>query len=82
MPLFAQVPFEHPYMPGIGPISGHLDYLSSSVSLAYDIEEFPKFAEIATPHFLVVEAKQSSTLGNRSSHGQLVAQLISLQYRN
>ena len=80
--VFTEVPFEHPCMPGIGPISGNLDYLCSSVRSAYDVEELSRFAEIATPYFLIVEAKHAGTVGSRYSHGQLIAQLISLQYHN
>ena len=81
--IFAEVPLEHPAMPGIGPIGGKLDFLCcSTFGVPYDDPDLAEFALIRSPHFLVIEAQQNATLGRKTSHAQLIAQLITLQYHD
>lgn len=80
--LFSEVPFECPDLPGIGPISGSLDYVSSVVintSLPVSETVFPQHGP---PYFLVVEAKTSTTIGREGSRGQLIAQLLTIDYHD
>jgi hypothetical protein len=81
--LFQGYNINHPDLPGIGPISGALDFLSSTTQ-KLSIRKFgadggavftPK-----VPHFVVVEAKRASTLNEIDLTTQLYAQLLTLDY--
>ena len=78
--LFAEVPVEHPDLPGIGAIGGNLDFLASNVAGDEDIREHGDVAIPQTPYFIVVEAKKSTTIGSHSSTAQLLAELLTLDY--
>ena len=54
---------EHPDLPGIGFISGALDYLCSSTGQNLPIKDFGDSAVPQRPHFIVVEAKRAITIG-------------------
>jgi hypothetical protein len=77
--LFQEVDVSHPDLPGIGPISGALDYLSSTTQ-KLSIRDFGETATPDVPHFIVVEAKRASTLGDTAASAQLYAQLLTLDY--
>ena len=79
--LFSKVAFEYPDLPGIGPIGGSLDYVSSIVNATVPVSDTVR-AQHGPPYFLVVEAKTSSTIGRDASRGQLIAQLLTLDYHN
>ena len=78
--LFAEVPVEHPNLPGVGHISGNLDFLASTVAGDEDMREDGEYALPDQPHFIVVEAKKAVTLSQHSSKAQLLAELLTLQY--
>jgi len=80
--LFSEVPFECPDLRGIGPISGSLDYMSSIViNTTLPVSE-TVFPQHGPPYFLVVEAKTSTTIGREGSRGQLIAQLLTIDYHD
>jgi len=78
--LFAEVPVEHPNLPGVGPVSGALDFLVSSVRDKEDITMFGNSAIPESPKFVIIEAKSSSTLVDKSSYAQIWAQLLTVDY--
>ena len=61
--LFAEVPVEHPDLPGIGHIGGNLDFLASTVAGDEDMRQDAEYALPEQPYFIVVEAKKAVTLG-------------------
>lgn len=80
--LFSEVTLECPDLRGIGPISGSLDYVSSTViNTTIPVCE-TVFPQHGPPYFLVVEAKTSTTIGREGSRGQLMAQLLTLNYHD
>ena len=79
--LFQEVEIEYPDLPGIGPISGALDYLVSTTS-KLSLREFPAQATPRVPHFVVMEAKRHATVGEIPAQAQLLAQLLTLDYLN
>lgn len=78
--LFAEVPVEHPELPGIGHIGGNIDFLASTVAGDEDMREDAEYALPEKPYFIVVNAKKSSTLGQHSSKAQLLAELLTLDH--
>lgn len=78
--LFAEVPVEHPDLPGIGHIGGNLDFLASTVAGDEDMRQDAEYALPERPYFIIVEAKKAVTLGQYSSKAQLLAELLTLQY--
>ena len=81
--LFAQVPFEHDNLPGIGEIYGNLDYITSGFGGVNAIGKSTTPAvSLETPYLLVVEAKSNSTIGKISSYYQLIAQMITIDYHD
>ena len=80
--LFAEVPVEHPDLPGIGHIGGNLDFLASTVAGDADMRAEAEYALPEQFYFIVVEAKKSITLDQHSSKAQLLAELLTLEYLN
>jgi hypothetical protein len=80
--LFQEVKFEHSSLPGIGPISGSLDFLSSDVVGTANVAKYGDFAGPSHPHFLIVEAKKSTAVGTFNAQAQVLAQLLKLHYRD
>lgn len=80
--LFQEVNFEHPDLAGIGPIGGNLDFLSSNVVGTANVAKFSDFARPSRPHFLIVEAKRSTTVGTPNAQAQVLAQLLTLHYHD
>ena len=78
--LFAEVPVEHPDLPGIGTIGGNLDFLASTVAGDEDIREHGDVAIPQTPYFIVIETKKPTTIGSHSSTAKLLAELLTLDY--
>lgn len=78
--LFAEIPVEHPDLPGVGHIGGNLDFLASTVAGGADMREVAEYALPERPYFVVVETKKAVTLGQHSSKAQLLAELLTLQY--
>ena len=78
--LFAKVPVEHPNLPGVGPVSGALDFLVSTVWDKEDIAVFGNSALPDSPKFVVIEAKSSSTVADKSSYAQILAQLLTVHH--
>jgi hypothetical protein len=80
--LFSEV-FCDVEMPVIGRVVGNLDYLTSTYSGIEQVGKGPSSAlRLVTPHFLVVEAKTTETIGIRSSIRQLLAQMIALDHKD
>jgi hypothetical protein len=77
--LFQEHSINHPDLPGVGPISGALDFLSSTTQ-KLSIRRFGNALRPKVPHFVVVEAKRANTLNEISSYAQLYAQLLTLDY--
>jgi hypothetical protein len=70
-------------MPVIGRVVGSLDYLTSTYTGIEQVGKGPTSAlRLVTPHFLVVEAKSTETIGVRSPIRQLLAQMIALDHRD
>jgi hypothetical protein len=80
--LFSKVLLECPDLPGVGAISGSLDYVTSIVKHTKRAVCNVKFPKHGPPYFLVIEAKTASPLGREGSRGQLIAQLLTLQYHD
>ena len=80
--LFQEVNFEHPDLAGVGPIGGSLDFLSSNVIGTANIAKYGDFARPALPHFLIVEAKKSTTVRTPNAQAQVLAQLLTLHYHD
>jgi hypothetical protein len=79
--LFSEIPIEHDDLPGIGPVGGAVDFLTSTIAGGYtSVREFGDKLVPAKPYFVVVEAKKSSTIADQSSQAQLLAQLLTLEY--
>jgi hypothetical protein len=68
--MFEKYPINHMDLPGIGPISGPVDFLVSN--LAGNFRDVPA---PAAPHLLVLEAKNRATYGLAA---QLFAQALTL----
>src|SRR5438552_12152969 len=68
--LFAEVPIEHPDLPGVGHIGGNLDFLASTVAGDEDMREDAQYALPEQPYFIVVEAKKGITLDQHLSKAQ------------
>ena len=77
--LFQEYNVSHPDLPGIGPITGALDFLSSTTQ-KLSIRRFGDSHTPQIPHFVVVEAKRASTLNETGLTAQLYAQLLTLDY--
>jgi hypothetical protein len=78
--VFAEVPFDHEDVPGIGPIGGKLDYLASEFAGVTSLgKNFIAQVRLKTPHLLVVEAKTDATIGTLASFYQLTTQLIPVE---
>jgi hypothetical protein len=71
---------EHPNLPGVGPVSGVLDFLISTVRDSEDIALFGNMAIPESPKFVVIEAKTSSTISDKSNYAQIWAQLLTVDY--
>jgi hypothetical protein len=80
--LFSEVPFQCPNLLGVGPISGSLDYVSSTVINTGRPVSNMMFPQHGPPYFLVIEAKTASSLGREGLRGQLIAQLLTLDYND
>lgn len=78
--LFAEVHVEHPDLPGVGPVSGALDFLVSTVRDKEDIAIFGNSALPESPKFVIIEAKSSSTMADKSSYAQIWAQLLTIDH--
>jgi hypothetical protein len=78
--LFQDVMIEHPDLPGIGYISGAVDYLSSATGQNLPVKDFGDTAIPQRPHFVVVEAKRAVTIGETAIFAQLYAQMLTLHY--
>jgi len=64
-------------MPVIGRAVGSLDYLTSTYTGIGQVGKGPTSAlRLVTPHFLVVEAKTTETIGVRSSIRQLYIRMF------
>ena len=80
--MFQEVPFSHPNLPGIGPISGLVDYLSAALPQDIPLVITGGVANPVNPLFILVEAKRSQTLEDASSNAQLMAQLLTAQHQD
>ena len=78
--MFQEVPLSHPNLPGIGPISGPVDYMSAALPKDIPLKITGGVANPAKPIFILVEAKQAQTLSDVSSNAQLMAQLLTTQH--
>ena len=78
--IFQEVNFSHPNLPGVGPITGPVDFLSAKLAQNIPLAKFPGVAVPSKPLFVVVEAKKSDTLNSASSNTQLLAQLLTAHY--
>ena len=76
--LFSEVPLEHPNMPGIGPLVGHLDFLSAAATDTESIHHYQSIPQMSESYLLVVDDKQTSPIGKNATQAQLLSQLITL----
>jgi len=80
--LFSEV-FCDVEMPVIGRVVGSLDYLISTYTGIEQVGKGPSSVlRLVTPHFLVVEAKTTETVGIQSSIRELLAQMIALDHKD
>ena len=79
--LFHEVYCEHPNLPGIGHVTGSLDYLTSTYGGVDNIGDFvPALVTLAKPWLLIVDwAKSSNTFGKTTAYQQLVTQLLTVE---
>ena len=83
--MFQEVPFSHPNLPGIDPISGPVDYLSPALPQDIPLAITRGVGGVSgpvNPLFVLVEAKRSQTFEDVSSNAQLMAQLLAAQYQD
>lgn len=78
--LFAEVPVEHPDLPGVGHVGGNVDFLASTVAGGQDMRYDAEYAIPERPYLIVVEAKKTPTLSQLSSKAHLLAELLTLEY--
>ena len=78
--IFHEYTIHHPNLLGIGYISGPVDYLVANTVGNLGPRVMGGAVVPGDRRFLVVEAKQSATLGLTTSFAQLYAQLFTLQY--
>jgi len=78
--LFSEVTIEHPDLPGIGHISGNLDFLASTVFAHVDMRYDAESALPKCPYLIIVEVKKGTTVSAITSKAQLLAELLTLQY--
>ena len=75
---FYEVPVTHPDLPGVGPVSGFLDYMIAKVDGNKDPKN-NKWLVPVQPYLTVIGATKSSTL-SQNAQAQLVAQVITLDH--
>ena len=80
--LFSEVNIKHFNLPGVGPIQGSLDYLTSKYIPAASNLAGRGQATIALPHFLCTEAKRAATIEGDAAVAQVIAQLLTLDHMN
>ena len=80
--IFQEVNFSHPNLPGIGPITGPVNFLSAKLAQNIPLAKVPRLAVPSKPLFVVVEAKKADTLNSISSNAQLLAQLLTAHYND
>ena len=78
--IFHEVNFSHPNLPGVGPITGPVDFLSAKLAQNIPLAKFPGVAVPLKSLFVIVEAKKPDTLNSVSSNTQLLAQLLTAHY--
>ena len=72
--LFEEELIRHADLPGIGPISGPVDFLISGVVGNFSARKVP-----GTPYLIVPEAKSAAKYGISTSVAKLFAQMLILQ---
>lgn len=77
--LFHEYVIAHPNLPGIGQISGPVDFLASSTENDISSNLNPDIAP-GERKFLVIEAKRGPTVNEAASFAQLYAQLFTVQH--
>ncbi len=80
--MFSEVLFSYPDLPGIGPVSGPVDYITASLPLHIPLSRRGGRSSHSKPLFLVVETKKEQTIGDASSSAQLMAQLMTAHYKD
>ena len=80
--VFQEINLDHPRLPGLGPIGGSLDFLTSMTAGAVNLERGDNLVRHVTPYLLVVGAEQGSTLKKSTPHIELVTQMITLEYHH
>ena len=75
---FYDIAVAHPDIPGVGPVSGNLDYMIARVDGNKDPRK-NKWLLPVHPYLTVLQAKKSSAL-NQNSQAQLVAQVLTLDH--
>ena len=80
--MFSEVQFSYPDLPGIGPVSGPVDYITASLPLHIPLRRRGGRSPHSKPLFLVVEAKKEQTIRDASSSAQLMAQLMTAHYQD
>ena len=79
MTVFYDSPIAHPNLPGIGPVSGSLDYIIAKVDGNKDPKQ-TKYLIPVQPYLTVMVAKKSSTL-DQNAQAQLVAQVLTMDHQ-
>lgn len=69
----------HPYLPGIGHVSGPVDFLASSTENDISSNLNPDVAP-GQSKLLIVEAKRGPAVNEAASFAQAYAQLFTLQH--
>jgi hypothetical protein len=81
--LFSEVPLDNDNLPGIGPIGGNLDYLTSQYSGVVNFtENLRANIKPEKPYLLVVEEKTHVSITEETSLYQLIAQLLTVEHED
>jgi hypothetical protein len=81
--LFSEVPCNNDNLPGIRPIGGCLDYLTSQYSGVVNFaENLRANVKPEKPYLLVVEAKTHVSITKETSLYQLIAQLLTVEHED
>jgi hypothetical protein len=80
--IFHEETLSHPNIPGLGQLTGPADYLISQTKrdlVDDDDDESPDMSMPINQAFLIIEAKKNSTVSEKASFAQLLAQLLALE---
>jgi hypothetical protein len=78
--VFSDVAFQHPMLPGVGPVHVKFDYLISSVLGNVNVFERGDECKPGTPYLVVMKESKDPRIGIAGDVEQLYAQLLTLDH--